>query len=53
MNPQRMMANQAGYDIMITAVKAKPSDTCTVEVYMPLPCKDMVSDYLSVILEPC
>jgi hypothetical protein len=51
--PQRVMANQAGYDAMITAVKAKPSDTCTVEVYMPPPCKDMVSDYPSVILKPC
>jgi hypothetical protein len=51
--PRRVMANQAGYDAMITAVKAKPSDTCTVEVYMPPPRKDMVSDYLSVILEPC
>jgi len=51
--PRRVMANQAGYDTMITAVKAKPSDTCTVEVYMPPPRKDMVSDYLSVILEPC
>ena len=47
------MANQAGYDAMITAVKAKPLDTCTVEVYMPLPRKDMVSDYPSIIIEPC
>jgi len=51
--PRRVMANQAGYDAMITAVKAKPSDTCTVEVYMPPPRKDIVSDYLSIMCEPC
>ena len=51
--PRRVMANQAGCDAMITAVKAKPSDTCTVEVYMPPPCKDTVSDYPSIIIEPC
>ena len=51
--PQRVMANQAGYDAMIMAVKAKPSDTCTIEVYMPPPCKDTVSDYPSIIIEPC
>ena len=47
--PRRVMANQAGYDAMITAVKAKPSDTCTVEVCMPPPRKDMVSDYLALL----
>ena len=51
--PRRVMANQAGYDAMITAVKAKPSDTCTIEVYMPPLRKDMVSDYPSIILEHC
>lgn len=32
--PQRVMANQAGYNAMITAVKAKLSDTCTGEMYL-------------------
>lgn len=51
--PQQVMANQVGYNVMITAVKAKLSDTCTVEVYMPLPRKDIVSNYLSIILKSC
>ena len=51
--PWRVMANQAGYDAMITAVKAKPLDTCTIEMYMPLPRKNMVGDYPSIILKHC
>ena len=47
--PQRKIANQIGYDALIAAVSKKPSDTCTIEMYMPPPRKDLVNNFLNPI----
>jgi hypothetical protein len=47
--PRRKMANQIGYDAMIAAVSKKPSDTCTVEMHMPPPRKDLVNNFLNPV----
>jgi hypothetical protein len=48
--PRRKMANQISYNALIAAVSKRPSDTCTIEMYMPPPRKDLVNNFLSPIL---
>jgi hypothetical protein len=44
------MASQISYDALIAAVSKKPSDTCTIEMYMPSPRKDLVNNFLNPVL---